>query len=90
MTGAAGELGVGGGPHHGGVGADAGPQDLLADGLVDEHAEAVDDLAAGAAGGGEQGGLQRVVDEVGDDLAAPQQGRVERQVGRCPSRSTWR
>ena len=66
---AAGELGHGGGAQHGRVGATAGPQLLLEDGLVDEHAEPVDGPAARARRGAQERRLERVVHEVGDDLA---------------------
>ena len=63
-SGAAGELGEGRGAHRGRVGRDAGPQLLLQDGLVDEHARAVDassnpglrrPAAAPSAAGGRRG-----------------------------------
>ena len=43
-----------------------------------EHAEPVDDRGAPAAGRREQRRLERVVDEVGDDLARPQRARRDR------------
>ena len=48
--------------------------------------------AAGAAGGAQQRRLERVVHEVGDDLARSQQRRVERQLVGSPiaDADVWR
>ena len=56
----------------------AEPQLLLQGRLVDEHAEPVERARAGVAGGAQQGGVERVVDEVGDEVLGVQHRRVER------------
>ena len=71
---------LGGGAHHGDVGQVAEPQLLLQGGLVDEHAEPVERPRPGIAGGAEQGGVERVVDEVGDEVLGVQHRRVEREI----------
>ena len=74
-AGRAGELGRG--PHDRDGRVPARPALDLERGLVHEHAEAVDHGRAPVAGAAQQRGLERVVHEVGDDLARVQ--RVERQ-----------
>ena len=61
-------------------GRSAEPQLLLQGGLVDEHAEPVERARPGVAGGAQQGGVERVVDEVGDEVLGVQERRVERDL----------
>ena len=57
---------------------------------MDEHAEPVERARPGVAGGAQQGGVERVVDEVGDEVLGMQDCRVERELVGCRTRPTWR
>ena len=63
--------------HHAGVDVDAGPVLDADDALVDQHAQAVEHLAAARLGVADQPGARRIGDDVGDDHARRQRIEVE-------------
>src|SRR5688500_9121945 len=78
--GAARELGLGGGAHHADVGRLDAPQLLLQGSLLDEHPEPVERARSDVASGAQQGGVERVIDEVGHELLGTKDCRVERDL----------